>query len=155
MKLLKAITSPQAQRSMLRTAPLPPGSPFLTNFQPTGTVSKHRTSQQYTNHVNVCGVTAPEPHLSPQKRWGHTSPCKQTPRELRGGEEKIRRYLVERWELQPELHLGHFKPAFSLLSAEQEAGEAARRDFSVYNGERSSFMTATAAPARESAQQAF
>lgn len=64
-----------------------------------------------------------------------------------------RHYLVERWELQPELHLGHFKAALGVLAAEQDVEGAARRDFAAENGARSSLMTAAAA--RKGAPQGF
>lgn len=46
----------------------------------------------------------------------------------------MRFYLVERRELQPELHLGHFKAAFGELSA-REAAEGG--GCSAESGERS------------------
>lgn len=55
----------------------------------------------------------------------HNCPGDQTHEEFHGGGgktlEKMRLYLVERWELQPELHLGHFRAAFGGLSVQEAA----------------------------------
>lgn len=63
-----------------------------------------------------------------------TKNARGIPRRSRKNPGKMRLYLVERRELQPELHLGHFRAAFGGLS-EREA--AAGGGCSAQSGERS------------------
>lgn len=150
IKPLKAITPTQTHRSILRQL-LPPQIPHsATKFG----LTEQRLGMQvpakqkshlwdktplYCRYPTWRGVT-PKTLQPLHSSWGETGSV-QTHEELHGGggggktQEKMRFYLVERRELQPELHLGHFKAAFGVLSAREAA--AAGGGCSAESGERS------------------